>query len=57
MHPGIGLCEPGAVPIVMSTDTEAIINDTVDVTQEDSEFLDTSSLSIILFGENDMDMS
>ena len=57
MHPDIGLCEPGAVPIVMSTDTEAIINDTVDVTQEDSEFLDTSSLSIILFGENDMDMS
>ena len=47
----------GAFPTVSSTDADASINDTVDATLEDSEILDTSSLSISLFGDNDMDMS
>ena len=57
MHPDIEMCTSGAVPTVISTDAEASINDTVDVTEEDSEVLDTSSLSISLFGDNDMDVS
>jgi len=40
-----------------STDAEASINDTVDATQDNSDVLDTSSLSIMLFGDNDMDVS
>jgi hypothetical protein len=51
------MCTSGAVPTVIITDAEASINDTVDVTEEDSEVLDTSSLSISLFGDNDMDVS
>jgi hypothetical protein len=56
-HPDIEMCTSGAVPTVIITDAEASINDTVDVTEEDSEVLDTSSLSISLFGDNDMDVS
>ena len=51
------MCDSGAIPVLSSMDTDASINDTVDATQDNSDVLDTSSLSIMIFGDNDMDVS
>ena len=56
-HASMEMCDSGVIPVLTSTDAEASINDTVDSTEDNSDVLDTSSLSIILFGDNCMDVS